>query len=67
MSIGLQDHRKGVNYLIRACARWQPAEPADIVLAGSLSASSWALVSQREYPFPPLTQRLLPHRRDFEV
>jgi glycosyltransferase involved in cell wall biosynthesis len=37
MSIGLQDHRKGVDYLIRACARWQPAEPASIVLAGKLS------------------------------
>jgi glycosyltransferase involved in cell wall biosynthesis len=37
MSIGLQEHRKGADYLIRACARWQPAEPASIVLAGKLS------------------------------
>jgi glycosyltransferase involved in cell wall biosynthesis len=37
MSIGLQDHRKGADYLIRACERWQPAEPASIVLAGKLS------------------------------
>ena len=31
------------------------------------SQASWALVSHREYPFPPLTQRLLRHRREFEV
>ena len=37
MSIGLQEHRKGADYLIRACARWQPAEPASIVRAGKLS------------------------------
>jgi glycosyltransferase involved in cell wall biosynthesis len=37
MSIGLQERRKGADYLIRACARWQPAEPASIVLAGKLS------------------------------
>ena len=45
MSIGLQDHRKGVDYLIRACARWQPAEPASIVLAGKLSAQIRQLVT----------------------
>jgi glycosyltransferase involved in cell wall biosynthesis len=38
MSIGMQEHRKGVDYLIGACARWQPAEAASIVLAGKLSA-----------------------------
>jgi hypothetical protein len=38
MSIGMQDHRKGVDYLIHACARWTPAEPVSIVLAGKLSA-----------------------------
>jgi len=37
MSIGLQERRKGADYLIRACACWQPAEPASIVLAGKLS------------------------------
>jgi glycosyltransferase involved in cell wall biosynthesis len=37
MSVGMQDYRKGVDYLISACARWQPAEPASIVLAGPLS------------------------------
>ena len=45
MSIGLQDHRKGADYLIRACALWQPAEPASIVLAGKLSAQIRQLVS----------------------
>jgi glycosyltransferase involved in cell wall biosynthesis len=45
MSIGLQDHRKGVDYLISACARWQPAEPASIVLAGMLSAQIRQLVT----------------------
>ena len=45
MSIGLQDHRKGVDYLIRACARWQSAEPASIVLAGKLSAQIRQLVT----------------------
>ena len=45
MSIGLQDHRKGVDYLIRACARWQPVEPASIVLAGMLSAQIRQLVT----------------------
>ena len=45
MSIGLQDHRKGADYLIRACARWQPAEPASIVLAGMLSAQIRQLVT----------------------
>jgi glycosyltransferase involved in cell wall biosynthesis len=37
MSIGLQERRKGADYLIRACACWQSAEPASIVLAGKLS------------------------------
>jgi hypothetical protein len=45
MSIGLQDHRKGVDYLIRACARWQPVEPASIVLAGMLSAEIRQLIT----------------------
>jgi len=45
MSIGMQDHRKGVDYLIGACARWQPAEPASIVLAGMLSAEIRQLVT----------------------
>jgi hypothetical protein len=45
MSIGLQDHRKGVDYLIRACAHWQPVEPASIVLAGMLSAQIRQLVT----------------------
>jgi glycosyltransferase involved in cell wall biosynthesis len=45
MSIGMQDHRKGVDYLIEACARWQPAEPAGIVLAGMLSAQIKELVT----------------------
>ena len=45
MSIGMQDHRKGVDYLIGACARWQPAEPASIVLAGKLSAQIRQLVT----------------------
>ena len=47
MSIGMQDHRKGVDYLIGACARWQPAEPASIVLAGMLSAQIKELVTKR--------------------
>ena len=50
MSIGLQDHRKGVDYLIGACARWQPAEPASIVLAGPLSAQIRDLVTH-EYRY----------------
>src|ERR1700730_12492823 len=45
MSVGMQDHRKGVDYLIRACARWQPAEPASIVLAGPLSPQIRQLVT----------------------
>ena len=45
ISIGLQDHRKGVDYLIRACARWQPVEPASIVLAGMLSAEIRLLIT----------------------
>jgi hypothetical protein len=45
MSIGIQDHRKGVDYLIRACAHWQPPEPASIVLAGPLSAQIRQLVT----------------------
>ena len=45
MSIGMQDHRKGVDYLINACARWRPAEPAAIVLAGSLSVQIRQLVT----------------------
>jgi hypothetical protein len=44
MSIGMQDHRKGVDYLIAACARWHPVEPASIVLAGPLSAQIRQLV-----------------------
>jgi glycosyltransferase involved in cell wall biosynthesis len=45
MSVGLQDLRKGVDYLIRACARWQPVEPASIVLAGPLSPPIRQLVT----------------------
>jgi glycosyltransferase involved in cell wall biosynthesis len=45
MSIGMQDHRKGVDYLIGACARWRPAEPASIVLAGPLSPQIKQLVT----------------------
>jgi hypothetical protein len=45
MSIGVQDHRKGADYLIRARALWQPAEPASVVLAGKLSAEIRHLVS----------------------
>ena len=45
MSVGMQDHRKGVDYLISACARWQPAEPASIVLAGPLSPQIRQLVT----------------------
>ena len=45
MSVGMQDHRKGVDYLIAACARWQPVEPASIVLAGPLSPQIRQLVS----------------------
>jgi glycosyltransferase involved in cell wall biosynthesis len=45
MSIGLQDHRKGADYLIRGCACWQPAEPASIVLAGKLSPEVRQLVT----------------------
>jgi hypothetical protein len=45
MSVGMQDHRKGVDYLISACARWQPAEPASIVLAGLLSPQIRHLVT----------------------
>jgi glycosyltransferase involved in cell wall biosynthesis len=48
MSVGLQDHRKGVDYLLSACARWQPAEPASIVLAGPLSPPIRQLVT-KEY------------------
>jgi glycosyltransferase involved in cell wall biosynthesis len=47
MSIGMQDHRKGVDYLIGACARWQPAEPGSIVLAGMLSAQIRELVANQ--------------------
>ena len=47
MSIGMQDHRKGVDYLIGACARWQPAEPASIVLAGMLSTQIEELVTHQ--------------------
>ena len=50
MSIGMQDHRKGVDYLIGACARWQPAEPASIVLAGPLSPQIRQLVTS-EYRY----------------
>jgi glycosyltransferase involved in cell wall biosynthesis len=46
MSIGLQDHRKGVDYLMAACARWQPAEPASIVLAGMLSTRIRELLTE---------------------
>ena len=45
MSVGMQDHRKGVDYLIGACAQWQPAEPASIVLAGPLSPQIRQLVT----------------------
>jgi glycosyltransferase involved in cell wall biosynthesis len=45
MSIGMQDHRKGIDYLISACACWRPTEPASIVLAGSLSAQIRQLVT----------------------
>jgi hypothetical protein len=45
MSVGIQDHHKGVDYLIGACARWQPAEPASIVLAGPLSPQIRHLVA----------------------
>jgi Glycosyl transferases group 1 len=45
MSVGMQDQRKGADYLIRACARWQPAEPASIVLAGPLSSQIRHLVT----------------------
>jgi glycosyltransferase involved in cell wall biosynthesis len=44
MSIGMQDSRKGVDYLIRACGLWRPAEPASIVLAGKLSPEIRQLV-----------------------
>jgi Glycosyl transferases group 1 len=47
MSIGMQDERKGVDYLIAACARWRPAEPASIVLAGMLSAQIKELVTKQ--------------------
>jgi glycosyltransferase involved in cell wall biosynthesis len=50
MSVGMQDHRKGVDYLISACARWQPAEPASIVLAGPLSPQIRQLVTS-EYRY----------------
>jgi glycosyltransferase involved in cell wall biosynthesis len=50
MSVGLQDYRKGVDYLIRACARWRPAEPASIVLAGQLSPQISQLVTN-EYHY----------------
>jgi hypothetical protein len=45
MSVGMQDHRKGVDYLIGACARWQPAESASMVLAGPLSPQIRQLVT----------------------
>jgi hypothetical protein len=45
MSIGMQNHGKGVDYLIGACSRWQPARPASIVLAGPLSAQIRQLVA----------------------
>jgi glycosyltransferase involved in cell wall biosynthesis len=50
MSIGMQDQRKGVDYLIDACARWQPDEPASIVLAGMLSDKIKRLVTN-EYRY----------------
>jgi glycosyltransferase involved in cell wall biosynthesis len=46
MSIGVQDHRKGVDYLIRACARWRPAEPASVVLAGKMSPPIRKMVTE---------------------
>src|SRR5262245_53047551 len=49
MSIGMQDHRKGVDYLIAACVRWKPAEPASIVLAGPLSAQIRDLTNECRY------------------
>jgi glycosyltransferase involved in cell wall biosynthesis len=45
MSVGLQDHRKGVDYLIGACAHWRPVGPASIVLAGPLSPEIRQLVT----------------------
>jgi glycosyltransferase involved in cell wall biosynthesis len=58
MSIGMQDHRKGIDYLIAACARWQPAEPASIVLAGMLSAQIRELVTN-QYRHLVLDERLI--------
>ncbi len=50
MSVGLQDHRKGVDYLIKACARWKPTGPASIVLAGMLSPQIKELLT-RQYRY----------------
>jgi hypothetical protein len=47
MSIGMQDGRKGVDYLLAACARWHPSEPASIVLAGMLSDQIRELVTNQ--------------------
>jgi glycosyltransferase involved in cell wall biosynthesis len=58
MSIGFQDHRKGVDYLIRACAHWQPTEPASIVLAGMLSTQIKQLVTN-EYRHLVKDERLI--------
>jgi hypothetical protein len=47
MSVGMQDRRKGVDYLMAACDRWQPAEPASIVLAGVLSGQMRKLLTNQ--------------------
>jgi hypothetical protein len=47
MSIGIQDRRKGVDYLMAACDRWQPPEPASIVLAGVLSGQMRELLTNQ--------------------
>jgi glycosyltransferase involved in cell wall biosynthesis len=49
MSIGVQDHRKGVDYLIRACDCWKPAEPSSIVLAGRMSPPIREIVTEEYY------------------
>jgi glycosyltransferase involved in cell wall biosynthesis len=58
MSVGWQDRRKGIDYLIRACAQWHPAQPASIVLAGPLSPQIRELVT-REYRYLLEDERLI--------
>src|SRR5262249_49364415 len=51
MSIGLQEHRKGADYLIPPCGDWERAEPASILLAGKLSHEIRQMVTNESQHF----------------